>query len=213
VLKQRVSNTKWVGRDVEPRRRAHAAPAHRALGVRARAPPEASSARGRPQPQAVQLPGLPAPRDSPDSAPAPRAGAPRAPCRPDAPSFDPAVRPRPPALVHCTTAGHNAVVTIGRAVPLFKRSPLLLAPPDLTPAVSPRRRGRRRQAAALHRLWATAHVSNFPRTRSTSPSHTLPPVRPPLVGARAAAAAAAGHRRAPTPATSPHQLRPPPNPR
>jgi hypothetical protein len=53
------------------------------------------------------------------------------------------------------------------------------------------------QAVALHHLWATARVNSFPRTRSTSPSHTLPSVRPPSSEPLDAAAAAAGHCRAP----------------
>jgi hypothetical protein len=108
---------------------------------------------------------------------------------------------------------YHTIVTTDRAFPLFKRSPRLLAPPDLAPVVLPRRRGRRRQAAALLRFWATARVISFLRARSTSPSHALSHVSPPLAGVRADAAAAAGHHRAPTPATSPPQPRPPPNPR
>jgi hypothetical protein len=127
--------------------------------------------------------------------------------------FGPAVRPR--LLPSCAVPRpeHHAVVTTARDIPLFKRSPRLFAPPDHTLAVLPRRRGHRRQAAALLRLWATTRVSSFLRARSTFPNHALPLVRPPLAGAQAATAAAAGHRRAPTPATSPPQPRPPPNPR
>jgi hypothetical protein len=124
------------------------------------------------------------------------------------PSVRRSVRDLPPSCA-VPRPEHHVVVTTGRAVPLFKRSPRLFAPLDLSLAVLLRRRGRRRQAAALLRLWATAHVSSFLRTRSTFPCHALPPVRPPLAGARAAA----GHRRAPTTATSPPQPRPPPNPR
>jgi hypothetical protein len=72
-----------------PRR--HAAPAP--LGVRARAPPEATFARGHPPSQAAQLPRPPAPCDAQESTPAPRAGVP------------PALCPRPPALLRRTTAG------------------------------------------------------------------------------------------------------------
>jgi hypothetical protein len=143
---------------------------------------------------------------------APRAGAPRALCRTRPPSARQSVRDLPPSCA-VPRSGHHAVVTIGRAVPLFKRSPSSSRRPTSLLSFPPRHRGRHRQAAALHRLWATARVSNFPRTRSTTPSHTLPPVRPPLAGARAVAAATAGHRRAPTSATPPPQLRPPPDPR
>jgi hypothetical protein len=97
------------------------------------------------------------------------------------PSVRRSVRDLPPSCV-VLWPGHHAVVTIGRAVLLSKRSPLHHAPPDLAPAVPLRRRGCRWQAVALHRLWATAHVSSFLRTHSTSPSHTLPSVRPPLAG-------------------------------
>jgi hypothetical protein len=81
--------------------------------------------------------------------------------------------------VRRTTAGASRRRHRWSGRPLFKRSPLLLAPPDLTPAVPPRHRGRRQQAVTLRHLKATARVSSFPRTRSTSPSHTLPSVRPP----------------------------------
>jgi hypothetical protein len=179
-----------VGHDVAPRPRAHAAPARRALSVRGRALPEASSARGRRQPQAVQLP-------RPHTRAGVRARAPRMPCRAGRmppPLVRRSVRDLRPSCV-VLRPGHHTVITIGRAVPLFKRSPLLLAPPDLAPAVPQRRRGRRRQAIALHRLLVTERVSSIPRTRSTSPSHTLPSVRAPLAGTPSCH----GRRRRPSP--------------
>jgi hypothetical protein len=55
----------------------------------------------------------------------------------------PAVRPRPHALVRRTTARTSRRRHRWSGRSLFKRSPLLLAPPDLAPATPPRRRGRR----------------------------------------------------------------------
>jgi hypothetical protein len=54
-------------------------------------------------------------------------------------------------------------------------------------------------------------VQHIPRTRSTSTSLTFPSVRTPLTGTRPTAAVAAGHRRAPTPATPPPNYGHPPD--
>jgi hypothetical protein len=178
VPKHRFSSTKWVGRavrrDVAPQRRALATCLRRSRPC---------AARGRPQPQAMQPSRRPAPRDASESAPAPHAGATRAPCRPDAPpSVRRSVRDLPPSCA-VPRPEHHIVITTGRVVPLFKRSPRLFAPPDRAVVVLPRHRGHRRQAAALLRLWASARVSNFLRARSTFPNHGFPPVRTPLAGA------------------------------
>jgi hypothetical protein len=67
------------------------------------------------------------------------------------------------------------------------------------------------QAVASPRLWATARVSSFPRTRSTSPiTHCHLCAPPPSSEPRATASAAVGPHRAPTPACSPPQHRSPP---
>jgi hypothetical protein len=113
VLKQGMSNTNIVDRalrhDVAPRRRA--------LSVRARALHEASYTRGRPPPQAVPLSRPPVPHDARESVPAPRTGALRAPCRPDAPPLRSGSLSATPTLVRRTTAGASRRRHHGRAVP------------------------------------------------------------------------------------------------
>jgi hypothetical protein len=54
----------------------------------------------------------------------------------------PSATPRPRASYYGRGITSSSPL-VGLPPPLFKRSPLLLAPPDLAPAVPPRRRGRR----------------------------------------------------------------------
>jgi hypothetical protein len=53
------------------------------------------------------------------------------------------------------------------------------------------------------------HSTSFPRPQCTSRGHVLPSKTSPLPSPQAAVATAAGHRRSPTPAAPPSQLRPP----
>jgi hypothetical protein len=167
VLKQGLSKQTCVGR---------------ALRRDARPRPSAFVHVCRPRPAAIPRPrsfrGPPAPHDVQEFAPAPRAGAPHATCWPDA---HPLVRrsgPDPPPSCAVLRPGHHAVVTIGRAAPYLSARPsssrcLTSLPPFHRAAVAAAVAAAW-QAVALHRLWATAHVSSFPRTAA---GHCRAPLR------------------------------------
>jgi hypothetical protein len=168
VLKQGLSKQTCVGRALHR----NAAPAHRA-------PQRSRSciARGRPPSQTAQLPRLPAPqtRRSPRPCHAPACHARRA-GRTHTPwTGGPSATP---ALVRRTTAGTSRRRHHWSSRPYLSARPSSSRRPTPLPPLH-RCRGRHLASHRLARLLATARVSSFPRTRSTTPSHTLPSVRPP----------------------------------
>jgi hypothetical protein len=140
------------------------------LGVSARSPPD--------------VPLRPRPTASPGYAPAkaaharrragvstaPRVGAPRAPCRPDAPPFGPAVHPLRPARVRLTTAGHHTTFTPGRPAPYLNTAiPPSARQPSRRPPLPPPP-----VSSQLRSLPSPAgHPTLSPRTRRTSQSRIL----------------------------------------
>jgi hypothetical protein len=126
----------------------------------------------------------------------------------------PAVRPCLPSLVHRITA--EAVTPSSPSVepPLFKAPafPPHAARPPLPP-LHCARHGRHLAIHCLARLLATARMSIFPRTRSTSQGCALPSQAPSLAVTRAAAAVTAGRHRAPSPEPPLLEARPPLRPR
>jgi hypothetical protein len=193
-------------------RAAPARPCARALGVRTRAQPDAPPPKVMHRPRPRASPGRSRARGSSTT---PRRGAVRAPCtrRTAGPSAAPTVRAPAKGVVVRRNPRRHHVVTSGRA--LYLRSSFFLplraittAPDHPTVPPWPPPASRRLASPPGH-----ARVSNFLRVSSTSTSHALPPVRPPLVGVRAAAATAVGQHQAPASVTSPPQPRPPQGPR
>jgi hypothetical protein len=90
---------------------------------------------------------------------APRAGAPRAPCRQDTPPFGPSVHPRPPARVRRTTVGYHAAVTPGRPAPYLNAaiSPLCV-PTEPPPSIA----------------GAAGELAAPPAASAGRPAHSLP---------------------------------------
>jgi hypothetical protein len=149
------------------------------------------------------------PRHATHRSPCPR----HAPCGLDAPLRSGGPSATPPSCV-ILRPGHHAVVTVGRAVPYLSALPSSSRRPTPRPPLHRARHCRLPVNSPLHESSVFSYgLKLFPRFTRSLCHHPLLDIAPPSPEPQPAAAAAAGLRRAPTPARSPPQLRPPPGPR